>query len=424
MEEFHDFSLAESADNTVHSGIENAGLSFADIMPMKMAEATLDNPESTRIENRLDELSSEYGVQSRMDGDNVEFFYQADGEEHIVHSSDSSIVGLDSSQRALERIRQEKMQRLESTYKVMFAPEGTPSFPKYSRDENCKYQQIGQTKAVTPDLRQLHAVEEGLKRVTPSQLTADGRYGMQIFFVDKNPIDPPYGDKPALGLYNDRTPSGIPALVVTPEGGALPTTEKDRPDPDGRDLKGVVMHEVIHNSVHNQFPNGGIPKDLVEAMGWAYGGTHHFLKSENEGESFVHLQLRNCKLKDWIKLTNNVPLTEDGELARDLTKAQTLSNEEVMDRAVLEPATYYFPNPEEMLVEIITEFRKGEESRAELMRDHPEFYHIAKQYDAMELGRTYGVSNGRTRAMRLPEGFVVRRDERAEEILRKFEAGN
>jgi hypothetical protein len=381
---------------------------------------------------------AKFGVQVREANGRYEYFYRANGQDNLVAQSAATAIGLTKGLQSVQDFTAARIANLEKTYKVTFAKPGEEADNTYERQENCKMTRGEMTYASQPTLPQIYAVEEALKRSRPSQMTADGKNGMKIYFLDRQIMPQPiYGDKYALGIMVDEDKDGRRALMMTPDGGKLPPTARDMPgiDPTNeRNLAWGIVHEITHNSQVNYWTDDmRVPKFVSEGLGWdtltyEYGDGKHFdvhrLKGKN-GELYINTRLDGCHGNPvWISMNKDGQLLgANGEVVKDNVDAAQFSNEQVMDLAQVRPPTYYFGNPKEMLSEGLTAYRSGRETRAKLFREAPEVYAVAATYDEREIAHYYGRNpSGETTHVRTPEGYIVEREPATITSIREFES--
>lgn len=378
------------------------------------------------------DLASDFGIEVKEANGRYQYSFHADGKEHLVHESGSARQDLLDARIKLSELTAARMTSIKSSYKAEFATAGESVDRTYNREADCTYSRRDMIHAIRPTLPQLYAVEEGLRRSAPSHLTADGQDGVKIYFLDKQIIPTPYGNKPALGLFIENDKDDRRALFITPDGGRLAPTSKDTKSPGERDLKTAIIHELTHNSQENFWPDEQIDPSIAESMGWQRFtqdfGKHgkwdfYFLKGKN-GELYSNDRVDGCNNPTtWIaRNAYRRPIDAQGKVVDYPAKAQRLTNEEVMDRALVRPNTYYFPNPMEMLSEGLTALRESRESRERLFRSSPEIYGVARSYDENEIGRFYSLDpTGSPPYLRSPDGILKPRDRQSEEEIRRFE---
>lgn len=397
--------------------------------PQRVADAA-----ETAADPRME--LTKFGVQVRESNGQYQYFYRANGQDNVVAQSAASDAGLTQGLQSVKDFTADRIAKLEKTYKVSFAKPGEEADNTFERGENCRGVRGEMTYAAQATLPQIFAVEEALKRSRPSQMTADGKEGMKIYFLDRQIMPQPvYGNKFALGIMVDEDKDGRRALMMTPDGGKLPPTAKDMGAGDERNLTWGITHEITHNSQVNYWTDDmRVPKYVSEGLGWdtlthEYGEGKHFdmhrLKGKN-GELYINTRIDGCHGNPvWISMNKDGRLLNSkGEVVSEQAEAAQYTNEQVMERALVRPATYYFSNPKEMLSEGLTAYRAGRETRAKLFREAPEVYAVAAKYDEQEIAHYYGKNSaGETTHVRTPEGYLVEREPATITSIRQFEAG-
>lgn len=359
------------------------------------------------------------------------YSYRADGKTHELLQSEANEKGLTQAAEKLDLLTKEKISTLEKDFKVTFAEKGEPVARSYRLDADCKRIDGEIVYATTPSLRLLHATELALQQSQPSQLTFDGKDGLKISIADGRPVPQIYGGRWPLGYQKPGYDGKKPSVIVTLDGSKLPATEKDT-SPDGRNLKWVMSHEFTHNSQNNNWEDGLIPKDVLSKLGWSAdhimkdGKAIHqwqFAVHGKKGEFYGHLRA-DCKSPSvwFLSKEDTTPIDKNGNEVKSLSEAPHFSNEEMMQRTKVKPNTYYFMNPREMHSEGLTGFKFSKESRAQLLKDSPQLYDTAKEYDQQELNHFYGKDRqGNPKMLRMPDGKIVPRSNMAERAIKYFE---
>lgn len=362
------------------------------------------------------------------------YSYQADGKRHELIETDASPNGLATAQKQLDSLSKEKIESLESRFKVKFTAAGQPTGEEQRFNDDCSPATGKMLYSKTPSLRQLHAIDLALQNSQPSQLMKNSNEGVNITFVDGRPMAQVYGGRWPLGYHRGAEDGKRAELVITQDGAKLAATDKDA-EPNARNLKWTVSHEIIHNSQQNAWGKRFVlPKPVLEQLGWT---AQHIEKDGKvllqweyalhgkNGEFFSHMR-SDCKSPSvwYLAKEDTTPLNADGQVVEKIHQAKTFTNEEVMDRANVRPNTYYFGNALEMHAEGLTGFRYSRDSRLKLLKESPQLYDTVKKYDQEELGRVYGNdSAGKANMVRMPNGEIVTRSNMAERAIRHFESG-
>lgn len=428
-------SANEKQKHSLNKDINEADEKASIIARQSLLNEWLSKPGSDKGEAlSRNELEERYDVKIEEIDGNYAYSYQADGKTHLLLQSEASEKGLILARQQLDSLAREKMQGMEEKYRVSFARTGEEGSRSYRLAEDCTSIPGEMIYARTPSLRQLHATELALQQSQPSQLNKDGKDGIKIYFLDGRPAPQVYGGKWPLGFHIGATENRKSQLVITLDGGKLPATDKDA-EPNGRNLKWVVSHELTHNSQDNMWEDRMIPQKAFEQLGWSAdsfvkdGKVIHqwqFALHGKNGEFFSHLR-QDCKSPSvwFLSKEDTTPLNSAGKEVKSLGESPHFSNEEVMERAKVRPITYYFMNPREMISEGLTGFRYNRETREQLLKDSPQLYQYVKQYDETELARYYGAdSSGKSGWLRMPSGSIAPRNNATEEEIQQFEKSN
>jgi hypothetical protein len=381
-----------------------------------------------------EEVSKRLGVQIRENAQgDYEYFYKAGGADHPIAYSPATIDGINQAQNQIQYVANVKIRELERDYKVKFAAPGEEIEHKTILSDDCKTSEGEMIHAVSPTPTQLYAVEQALKHSQPSQLGPDGNEGIKIYFLDKQPYPPLTEGKSALGLFISSDKDKHRALYVTPEGAALPPTNQDVTQPEGRNLMWVIIHELTHNSQQNMWKSGVVPEETELRMGWEkhdleYNNNHYdfWLLSAKNGHMYDQ-GTDNCKMPPvWYRVNNDgEPIDTVGNVVNTIAKAEHITGADLRKQLPITPPTYYFTNPKEMMSEALTAFRFSADSRATLLQESPAIYGVVRSYDQQELDRLYGVDEqGQSKYVRSPDGFAVPRGSAVEESIIALERNN
>ena len=374
--------------------------------------------ESFRIQGDLNER---FGVRVRQDEDGYEFYFRAGGKDNVVLETPESNAALRGAGLRLENLASEKIETLEKDYGVTFMNPGVTEIRVNKPGDEGFYRTGDFARSMKPNYPQIFALEEALKRSTPSQK------GVKFSFLDRRTELPSYGDKPTLGFYQaDR--GGAPCFYVTPAGAKLAPTLFDNPEVPRRSLQWCIMHELTHNSQKNMWGNTIAPDSISYKMGWRdYGGKLHGGRSlsfmGNGGELFGHGSDSFDQPTMWFARNfRGEPVNSRGKSVSKISDAQHFTNEEVMEKAMVPPFTYYFKNPTEMLSEGLTAFRHGGTVRKELLDDSPRLYQVVKNYDQEEIDKYFGTDlHDRSKFVRDISGEVILTDPNVIARIREFE---
>ncbi len=420
IEESESFTDAEKTATSAQSAKEHFLLEWLRPTEKKQVSSTRQSVEA-QYEIKIEEQDQKY-----------KYSYQADGKKYTVLESEASDKGLAIAKSELDRLAQEKAKSIEQQYKVSFATSGEPVMREQLLNDDCSSTKGAMIYAKTPTLRQLQATELALQQSQPSQMLSDGKEGVKIYFAEGRPFSQVYGGRWPLGVMMSGEEGKKPRVIVTMDGAKLPATDKDA-EPNGRNLKWVLGHELTHNSQGNMWGERHIvPQKIMDQLGWSSENIekdgqillrYQFALHGKNGEFYRH-QRDDCKSPSvWFRAKEDfTPLNAAGQEVKTIKESQTFSNEEIMERAKVRPNTYYFMNAQEMHSEGLTGFRYSKESREKLLSESPKVYESAKEYDQEELDRFYGKdSSGNAKVVRMPDGTIVPRSEVSIRAIDEFE---
>ncbi len=319
-----------------------------------------------------------------------------------------------------------KMGSLERDYRIHFAKQGETVERVETDQPDCTVQRRDMVYARLPDLPELKAIEQALMRSWPSQLTADGKDGVKIYFLDRQIVPAATEGRPTRGMFIRADKDGHRALYITPDGAKATPTANEGTEPRWS-LTWIIMHELTHNGQTNVFGYGEISEEIAHAMGWQqvdpYIPETAFLRLRGKnGELYAHARAHCAEPPAWFTTDREGrPVDAAGQVS-SIQDAAHITGKQLMDLASIRPATFYFVNPLEMLAEALTAYRAGRESRNRLRHESPTLYAVVHNYDQQELSIFYGTNaDGASNTMRSPDGFVVARNPASESALALFE---
>jgi hypothetical protein len=158
-----------------------------------------------------------YGLNIRERNGQVEEYFHAGGRDNVVTSTKAGAHD-DAGETHLDSILREQMADIEKKYKVKFATPGEEVARQQTQGTNCVTSYGETILAKQPTFADIFATRVALEHSQPSQLSADSKTGIKIYFLEK-PVDtqPAYGSKPALAMYTTDKNNDI-AVYVTPFG--------------------------------------------------------------------------------------------------------------------------------------------------------------------------------------------------------------
>jgi len=426
--EFHKTdSTADAARGALllDSGITGPSRVADTATPKSDAPTAAQAPETPA--SPLAKLASTYGLQTRDVNGETEFYFRAGGQDNLVlRANTADAAGLDKASSELKRITDDKVAELERTYKVDFAEPGEFATKSIVENADCKEVEGEDVFSRQPTLPVLYGMEEGLRQAQPAQLTKDGKSGVKIYLLDKQPLPDFYGGRKVQGVYRFEGKDNKPTVFITPAGQALPPTAKDT-TPGERTVAWITNHELNHNSQANEWGRE-TPPELARGMGWGEyvrdGKSYYPFIQGKAGELYFNAA-DSCHLPStWFSIhKSGWPLDKNGLPVKTVAEAQKFTNEQVMDLAAVRPSTFYFKSPYEMMAESLTSFRAGADSRANLLRQSPELYRLTEEYDRKELARVYGGS-ATPNMVRMPDGSLTPRNSESVRAIVEFEGAS
>jgi hypothetical protein len=424
---------------------DTAGDAFVDTTLGNAAAAAAQAREALSIAATTAPLSAadqeRYGVSVRNAGDHSDIYYHAGGKDNLVAAVPAGAPAAEVEKK-LDAALSTEMTDLNHRYKVSFASAGEDVTRQLTREPSCEYTKGEMIHAKPPTFGDLYAAREALAHSEPSQLAADGKTGIKMYFLDKDFFTGAvYGDKKALAIYINQDKDKKIALYVTPAGEKAPYTALDVPataiDPKPgstppRNLAYVIEHEIAHNSQHNQWKDYPfLPSKLPETFGWR---TVNHIEKDNRlvyesymlngknGEVYVNTAVDCTRGTAWLTIKDGHYVGADGKPTDEYKEGAQSSNDQVADHAQVRPVTYYFPTPVEEMAEGIASLRSGEATRRRMYELSPQMYAAAKAYDDRELQKVYGTdAGGQSLYLRRPDGTVAPRNAASQAALDAFE---
>lgn len=338
-------------------------------------------------------LAAEYGLQvkpTEQSGNTTYSFttVSPDGETvEVAHGTDPA-----SLRAEFDTKLQQEIAVLENTYNVDVLGAG---------DKTTK----GAT-ARNPTFQELAVLNYGLERSGPSALdedyNSDNLNGLVFAYAAED-------TSPSEAYYHPDE-NGNRAEIVF--------------DPGSGQNEHIVIHELAHNGQFRYWEaddrSSEQYNEYLEKVGWKKlaPGKEVLVTSDDPPQYF-----RPISPKAWIRVDDQgTPLDENGN-PTDRESAPVVSNNEVMERAKVTPATDYFTSAREHGAELVTVIREDESTRGALLHQNPQSYQIAVELDQEELNDEYGVdANGEPNKIRMPSGEIRDNSPENRHILAEWEA--
>ncbi|MCW5822715.1 MAG: hypothetical protein KIT34_07915 [Cyanobacteria bacterium TGS_CYA1] len=280
----------------------------------------------------------------------------------------------------------QRMSRLQGLYGITFTAPGEKIGTRTNSDGSTE-----DIKSRMPTNAELDALEAGLSRSRPGQLTLPGRQSrMEIQFADKDLREPQDGHEQTVAEHEQDSEGGRRIIIY-------PGFEKLSPAMQIETIK----HETTHNTQANVYGVDGIPESVANSMGWDKLDVAHTGKP---GELYTPWGLRtqdnkmytravdeSGNLTDWYRVNKNGQfLDSEGKVVQDRSQAHSMTNEQMREAAKVKPSSDYFDTPTEMEAEALAQFRGGSQARLDLLQNNREMYFRAKELDQKEIDLRYG----------------------------------
>lgn len=395
FQKYRDHGHHDNTNGKDKTGKNNGGDDGSKIDREKLEEI-LKEIQKSKLPRAVVEAADDQGldVTSKIvDGERVYIYYADVNGQRVEVLSTSDTASLPQQ---LEKAQDAKIAEMEKYYHIDISDDGEIELP-------------GDVEAKTrkPNLGELVALNESLRRSWPSNLAADyNDQEVEIAFLESNP-------RGNLGEYftPENNPNGQHPLITLSSALA-------EYDLDGQFE--TMMHELAHNGHFTAFTSDDDRDQYFEALGWEKGEDGRWSIRTESGELYREYEDREGH--PWVRVNDEgKPIDGNGEVVEDIADAEQYRRDDLMKMLDVIPATDYFDYPYEELAEGLVEFRSSAQRRQELMRTNPELYEIIKQIDEDEIDTVYPPVNGESQFIRLPNGDLVPSTEENEAIVMEFE---
>jgi len=339
-----------------------------------------------------------------------EFSVTANKKKIVLAQTEGTEQGVKDAEKRITDLAREKTAYLEKTFGIHLSRAGEKA---PALDENG----LATKKMLTcraPRIDELYGLELSLNQSKPSYKAQDN---LKFYFFN---FEDPKGNL-AQAIFQEASPK--PGIYVYNNSEKLVVGEDDVVTPNGSasSYENLFTHEIAHMGQDKNNSNLVEGRHMGE-LGWflAPGKTYKdvdpwFIKGKNNE---LYRPTVDAGYLHWIRCDKTgAPLDAQGKLVSNEKSAQTLTNEEMRNQALVRPASSYFDNPYEAATEALTNFRVSRERRAALLQESPRMYEYARMADSSEIAALYP---GR-HLVRTPDGFLVPRSEQALREIALFE---
>ena len=382
-------------------------------------------------EKRITTFQDQHAVDVTLKGTTYEYKISVKGKDLVLFTTDASPKGLDEAEQKLAKLVQDKQDELTKTFKVSFSKEGDDVILQWIEKADCTWERGPMVKARPPQLLELHGIEAALYRSQPSQLDTTGQEGVKFHFLKDNY----YKDQPVLAYFVRNDKDGKPSIYFEPGANKnKPATEEDANRFKRHHLfsiEALTLHELAH---HHQKKMGWYDaadkEKLSKSIGWIpfvdpKTKETDWLFKGKQGELYRRGK-DHCKDKHvWVKCnTDGEPLDDKDNPVAKFKDAKQYTSNEVTDKALVPPISYYFVNPVEMFAEGLMMLRLDKTRREELLKKSPVLFEAAKEQDQKEINLNFGTNqDGTARHIRNENGLSVEKNAANRELVEDFEQG-
>ncbi|HEY9785588.1 MAG TPA: hypothetical protein V6D17_09325 [Candidatus Obscuribacterales bacterium] len=402
----------------------------SDLCTLPRAQERSDRKRETESKaTALTDFEKKHGVTVEQKDDKYIITLKANGVDEEIARTEASAKGLEQAEKELGRRIAEKKKHLETTFKVSFSTDGEDVLNQWIEKQDCSWERGAMIKARGPNLNELAGIEAALYRAQPSHLTRDGQQGVKFYFLTDNY----YRKDPALAYFISGDKNGRQAVYFEPGANeGKPATEADA-DRMGKhhlySIEAVAHHELMHNAQHNMgWSTPKTKEGWARAVGWMpfEDPKTHETKWIFRGkeEDLYRRDKDHCKDEaKWCSCTKAGGLLNAGaQEVASVKQAKHFTGDEIRDRALVKPCTYYFVNPLEMFAEGGMKYRVNERRREELLTESPTLYEAVKKHDQYEINRTYGVdASQQPKYIRKPDGYLAHNTAESRKAIEDFE---
>lgn len=366
-------------------------------------------------EKRVADFQDKHAVEISLNGKEYEYKISVQGTDKVLFKTDATAKGLDDAEARIAKLVQEKQDELTKTFKVSFSKEGDDVIQQWIEKADCTWERGPMIKARSPQLLELYGIEAAIYRSQPSQLDKTNSEAIKFHFLKDNY----YKDQPVLAYYISADKDGKPSVYFEPGANKdKPATEADSNRFKRHQLfsiEALTIHELAHN--HQKKMGWYEPAEkeqLAKSIGWLpftdpkTNQTDWLYKGKN-GELYRRGK-DHCKDDFvWVKCNKDgEPLDANDKPVAKFKDAKTYTRNEITDRALVPPITYYFVNPTEMFAEGLMFVRLDQSRREELLKKSPTLFDAAKEQDQKEINLNYGTKpDGSPKYIRSADGKVV-----------------
>lgn len=321
---------------------------------------------AARLINTLScEWCNEHAVLITEQAGEREYFIILGNQRRTLLRTDSS-VGIESDFQILAQLRDSLVRKLETDFKM---------------DMSCSPSRgIDAAKTRPAKLGELLALVSAVEKSYPSNLATCSIRSRSIPVIF---LQEPYSIGAMATWSMDK--SGRAVVRIEPGELLFPA-----------ELERAIIHELSHQACYRL----GWRQDqdycwkYFKRLGWQKffnpsTGEQGYRILTKDGAGFKRSDILRC----WVKCdTQGRPLSAENQICRQPYAEQLLSAE-MKVRALVEPATSYFPNPMEHMAEAMTLYRLSPFSRKYLEAEFPQLYRIVADADQEEIDKTFGHGN-------------------------------
>lgn len=376
-------------------------------------------------EKALADFASKHQIEVKAQEGFTSFHIRSAGKDTEVFRQAGNL-DLVAAERKVKELLNAKEAQLKADYGLRFSEQDEPVIGKVSFDEKGGVKHGAMVHARSPYLNELYEIETVMERAAPSNLLPGSKTdGVKFYFLNDSLYESDPGGTIATYVMKDKQET--PAVYISPGGiGARLEIKDGKMAWHGSIDDQVVLHELGHNTALRLL--GDSEEKLIQLSNRCgfdpfdhpvTGETIWAIKGKN-GELF---RLVDRDSMDWARIDRSGNLLDGkGNSVTEMKLAENLSTEQMRERALVKPPTFYFDNPLEAVAEGLSLLRRGAATREAFMKDSPQMYDYIKELDQADIDSTYGTaSGGGSKMVRLPSGRLAVNDSSSQRAIAEFE---
>lgn len=313
----------------------------------------------------------------------------------------------------VDRIVEEKLKAMESTYNVSFFRANQPVMkPTYDDGSGRFLRGQVELRGRQPSLQELAGIESALE-ASKCSLTGDR---VKIGFLSERATT---SYRPAGQYWSDM--KGVPTIMMFADADMEKRARYRNDDHYVQsNARNVMLHEIAHHNQHRWNLYGDT--HLIEEMGWkrSEGPSREWMLRGKNGEFYKVAPAETGTSRSWVLVNSKGEPVDAAGKPVEAGKETKIPQWELRDKLLVKPTSTYFDNPAEMHAEAMMNFRSGGSHRADML-SNMHLYHTIKRFDQLEIDDYYKRNFPDKRGIRLPDGRIADRTPENVQAVTEFE---